>query len=55
MAEINLFWNGENTAGTGGFENGIHEVGGSIPPGSTNQIKELIDRTDENKSQKVAD
>jgi hypothetical protein len=24
------------------LENGIHEVGGSIPPGSTNEYKDLV-------------
>jgi hypothetical protein len=35
------FWNCADTAGKTGSKNGIHEVGGSIPPGSTTYFKQL--------------
>jgi hypothetical protein len=41
MAKDSQFWQGADTIGMGGLENGIHEVGGSIPPGSTKLTREI--------------
>jgi hypothetical protein len=35
LVENGGFLNGVDTRGKANLENGIHEVGGSIPPGST--------------------
>jgi hypothetical protein len=42
MAENGCYLNVADTNGKAGFENGIHEVGGSIPPGSTIKTNNLI-------------
>ncbi len=42
LFEKSQLWSFKDTGGKAGLENGIHEVGGSIPPGSTKFIKDLV-------------